>query len=74
MEDVVRMMSSTYNNKYIVSEFWWKINNEVSNFASVDPSESKYVAKWLYQARGTCSSLYMKVGDDGGLVRRSGGG
>lgn len=49
MENVMRMMSSTYN-KYVVYEPWRKMNNEVFDFASVNLRESKYVVKQLYQA------------------------
>jgi hypothetical protein len=35
-----------------------KIKSEVSDFASMNPRDVRYVANWLYQARGACFSPY----------------
>jgi hypothetical protein len=36
--DAVKMISSTYSKRYIVSELRRKMNNEVSDLASMNPS------------------------------------
>jgi hypothetical protein len=56
--EAVRIMSSTYNNRYTVSEPRRKTNREVSDLASANPSESRKDANRLYQARGACFSSY----------------
>jgi hypothetical protein len=52
--EAVRIMSSTYNNRYTMSEPRRKTNREVSDLASANPSESRKDANRLYQARGAC--------------------
>jgi hypothetical protein len=56
--EAIRIMSSTYNNRYTVSEPRWKTNREVSDLASANPYESRKDTNRLYQARGTCFSPY----------------
>jgi hypothetical protein len=48
--EAVRIMSSTYNNRYTMSEPRRKTNREVSDLASANPSESRKDANRLYQA------------------------
>jgi hypothetical protein len=56
--DAVRTMSSPQSNKYMVSEPHRMTNKEVSDLISTNPKEVMYVANRLYQARGTCFSMY----------------
>jgi hypothetical protein len=56
--EAVRIMSSTYNNRYTVSEPRRKTNKEVSDLASANPSESRKDANRLYQVRDACFSPY----------------
>jgi hypothetical protein len=55
MLEAVRIMSSTYNNRYTVSEPRWKTNREVSDLASANPSESRKDVNRLYRARAPTS-------------------
>jgi hypothetical protein len=56
--EAVRIMSSIYNNRYIVSEPRWKMNREVSDLASANPCESRKDANRLYQVRSAYFSPY----------------
>jgi hypothetical protein len=56
--EAIRIMSSTYKNRYTVSELRRKTNREVSNLASANPSESRKDVNQLYQAWGACFSPY----------------
>jgi hypothetical protein len=58
MLEAVRIMSSTYNNRYTVSEPRRKTNREVLDLASANPSESRKDANRLYQVWGACFSPY----------------
>jgi hypothetical protein len=53
--EAVKIISSTYNNRYTVSAPRRKINREVSDLASANPWESRKDANRLYQERGACS-------------------
>jgi hypothetical protein len=46
--EAIRIMSSTYNNRYTVSEPRRKTNREVSDLASANPCESRKDVNRLY--------------------------
>jgi hypothetical protein len=56
--EAVKIMSSTYNNRYTVSAPRRKMNREVSNLASANPWESRKDVNRLYQARDAYFSPY----------------